>query len=54
VQFVVRFRGRENAHPETGRAALDKIMAQLTEVARLERMPLYENRTMTMTIAPKR
>jgi translation initiation factor IF-3 len=53
VQFVVRFRGRENAHPETGRAALDKIMLQLAEVAKLERMPTYENRVMTMVIAPK-
>lgn len=53
VQFVVRFRGRENAHPETGRAALDKIMQELVEVAKLERMPKYENRVMTMTIAPK-
>ena len=53
VQFVVRFRGRENAHPETGKKALDKIMAELTEIARLERIPKYENRTMTMLIAPK-
>ncbi len=53
VQFVVRFRGRENAHPETGRAALDKIMAGLIDVARLERMPRYENRMMTMIVAPK-
>lgn len=53
VQFVVRFRGRENAHPETGRAALDKIMRELTDVARLERMPVYENRMMTMMVAPK-
>ena len=53
VQFVVRFRGRENAHPETGKAALDKILAGLTEVARLERMPRYENRMMTMIVAPK-
>lgn len=53
VQFVVRFRGRENAHPETGRAALDKILSQLTEVAKLERMPKYENRMMTMVVAPK-
>lgn len=53
VQFIVRFRGRENAHPETGKAALDKILSGLTEVARLERMPHYENRVMTMVIAPK-
>lgn len=53
VQFVVRFRGRENAHPETGRAALDKIMHKLVEHAKLERMPVYENRMMTMTVTPK-
>ena len=34
VQFVVRFRGRENAHPETGRAALDKIMKGLRHTGR--------------------
>jgi translation initiation factor IF-3 len=53
VQFVVRFRGRENAHPETGRAALDKIMMALVDVAKLERMPKYENRMMTMVVGPK-
>jgi translation initiation factor IF-3 len=53
VQFVVRFRGRENAHPETGRMALDKMMQELGDVAKLERMPRYENRMMTMIIAPK-
>ncbi len=53
VQFVVRFRGRENAHPETGRAALDKILAELADIARLEIMPRYEHRVMTMTVAPK-
>jgi translation initiation factor IF-3 len=37
VQFEVRFRGRENAHPQTGRDALDKIMVQLADVAKLER-----------------
>jgi len=53
VQFIVRYRGRENAHPETGRAALDKIMQQLVDIAKLEVMPRYENRTMTMLIGPK-
>lgn len=53
VQFVVRFRGRENAHPETGRAALERMMQDLVEVAKLETMPKYENRVMTMLVAPK-
>ena len=53
VQFDVRFRGRENAHPETGRKILDKIMEQLIDVAKLERAAKYENRVMTMTVGPK-
>ena len=53
VQLEVRFKGRENAHPETGRAVLDKIMRELTDVAKLERAARYENRVMTMMIGPK-
>ena len=53
VQLEVRFRGRENAHPEKGRAILDKIMVELQDVAKLERAARYENRVMTMMIGPK-
>ena len=53
VQFEVRFRGRENAHPETGRKVLDKIMAELVDIAKLERAAKYENRVMTMMVGPK-
>lgn len=53
VQLEVRFQGRENAHPKTGKDALDKIMAELADVAKLERMARYENRVMTMVIGPK-
>ena len=53
VQFEVRFRGRENAHPQVGRDLLDKAMAELVDVAKLERVPRYDNRTMVMIVAPK-
>ncbi len=53
VQFEVRFRGRENAHPSTGRDVLDKIMRELSDVAKLERAARYENRIMTMMVGPK-
>ena len=53
VEFQVRFRGRENAHPETGKAILDKMMAELVDVAKLERAARYENRVMTMMVGPK-
>lgn len=53
VQFDVRFRGRENAHPETGRRILDTLMKELVDVAKLERAARYENRVMSMTVSPK-
>jgi len=53
VQFQVRFRGRENAHPEMGRVVLNKIMKELIDVARVETAPRYENKIMTMMIGPK-
>jgi len=53
VQFEVRFKGRENAHPQTGRAVLDKIMAELVDIVKLERAARYENRVMTMLVGPK-
>jgi len=52
VKVTVRFRGRENAHPELGRVVLDKVVKQLGEDAAVERMPLLEGRTMTMILAP--
>jgi translation initiation factor IF-3 len=52
-QFSVRFRGRENAHPETGKAVLDRVMKELADIAKVERMPTYEDRVMTMMVAPK-
>lgn len=53
VQFEVRFRGRENAHPETGKDILDRAMRELADVAKLERFPRYENKAMIMIVAPK-
>jgi translation initiation factor IF-3 len=53
VQFDVRFRGRENAHPETGRRILDTLMKELVDVAKLDRAARYENRVMSMTVSPK-
>ena len=53
VQFEVRFRGRENAHPDVGKIVLDRVAKELMDIAKLERMPKYENKSMTMLMAPK-
>lgn len=53
VQFEVRFRGRENAHPDVGKLVLERVAKELMDIAKLERMPRYENKTMSMLMAPK-
>lgn len=53
VQFEVRFKGRENAHPDTGKALLDKVLGELLDIAKLERAAIYQNRSMTMIVGPK-
>lgn len=53
AKLVIVFRGREIVHPETGKAVLLKVLAELQEWAVVEQMPLMEGRRMTMLIAPK-
>jgi translation initiation factor IF-3 len=52
VKVTVRFKGREMAHPQLGKQALDTIVGHLKDAATLERAPLMEGRTMTMILAP--
>jgi translation initiation factor IF-3 len=52
VKVTVRFKGREMAHPQLGRQALDTIANNLKPYASLERTPLIEGRTMTMILTP--
>ena len=54
VKVTVRFKGREMAHPQLGRQALDTIVGNLKDAATLERAPLMEGRTMTMILAPSK
>jgi translation initiation factor IF-3 len=53
VQFEVRFKGRENAHPDVGKLVLDRVAKELMDIAKLERMPKYEAKSMVMIMAPK-
>lgn len=52
VKVTVNFRGRENAHPELGRAVLDEVVKRLAGNGSVERAPLLEGRSMTMILAP--
>ena len=54
AKITLRFRGREMAHQEIGRALLDRVQNDLAPVGQLEQRPLMEGRQMVMPIAPKK
>jgi translation initiation factor IF-3 len=53
VRLAVTFRGRENAHPETGKAVLDRVVERTQDISVVEVRPSLEGRGMAMMIAPK-
>jgi translation initiation factor IF-3 len=52
VKVTIMFRGREQAHPERGRALLQRLFEDLGELAVIESQPLQEGRNMSMLLAP--
>jgi len=54
VKLTVLFRGRENQHPEVGRAVLDRMLEQLGPYAVVESPPRLEGRNMSALLAPKK
>jgi translation initiation factor IF-3 len=54
VKVTIMFRGREQAHPERGRALLDRLYEDIGELATIEQAPQQEGRNMHMMLAPSR
>jgi translation initiation factor IF-3 len=54
VKVTIMFRGREQAHPERGRALLQRLFDDLEDLAVIESEPLQEGRNMSMLLAPSR
>jgi len=54
LKVTVRFRGREMAHPDRGRALLLAVGDKLKDHGVIERMPLLEGRQMIMVMNPVR
>jgi len=54
VKVTIMFRGREQAHPERGRALLQRLFGDVEELATIESEPLQEGRNMSMLLAPVR
>ena len=54
VKVTLRFRGREMAHQEIGMRQIERIKADLVDLANVEQMPKMEGRQMVMILAPNR
>jgi translation initiation factor IF-3 len=53
VKFIVRFRGREIAHPGQAEAQLHWLLSQLEDLVNVDSRPMMEGRTMTTMVTPK-
>jgi len=54
VKVTIMFRGREATHPERGRALLERLFGDVSELATIEQEPEQEGRNMHMLLAPSR
>ena len=52
AKVTLRFRGREMAHKELGMEMMQRVEADLSELAQVEQYPKLEGRQMTMVMAP--
>jgi translation initiation factor IF-3 len=54
VKIVVLFRGREREHPERARELLRRLAEDAAELGEVEAAPIFEGRSMSMVVAPRR
>lgn len=54
VKVTVMFRGREVTHPDFGRHLVEKMVAELADIAQAEGHPSMAGRFMTLVLAPKK
>jgi translation initiation factor IF-3 len=53
VKVTLMFRGRQIAHPELGKAVVDRVAASLQDVAKIETDARLEGKALTMILTPK-
>ena len=54
VKVTMRFRGREMAHLEPGRALLERVADDIEDIGKIESMPKMEGRQMIMMVSPSK
>ena len=53
LKVTLRYRGREMAHQELGRALLERVSNDLEDIGKVEAMPRLEGRQMIMVVGPR-
>jgi len=53
VKVTLMFRGRQIAHPELGRAVVDRVAQALADIAKIETDARLEGKALTMILTPK-
>ena len=53
VKITLRFRGREMAHQGLGVQLLERVRAEVADVAKVESEPRLEGKQMIMILAPR-
>ncbi len=53
VKVTVKFKGRENAHPNLGKELITKFLETVTEKYDIDKEPIKQGRQMTIFISPK-
>ena len=53
VKITMRFRGREMAHQDLGLDVLDRVRADVGDIAKVEQEPRLEGKQMIMILAPR-
>lgn len=54
VKVIVRFKGRQMAHPEVGEEVMNRFIAMCSEVGVVEKKPVMEGRNLFATLTPKK
>lgn len=54
IKGSIRFKGREMAHPELGKAVLLRFAETLDSIATIEQKPMMDGRFMSLILTPKR
>jgi translation initiation factor IF-3 len=53
VKVTMMFRGRQMSHPKLGLDVLERVVADVEDIGKIESQPVREGRTMIMVLAPR-